>query len=151
MAEEMRQHIERLTERKITTGMSPNEARNAARREFGGVEQIKEIAREEWVWMWPDQLWKDFRFAFRQLRKSPAFSLVAVLTWRSDQRFNVAIFSVVNAVLLRPSLCKPGAHLIWAQRPETCAGISPCLSFAIIATRTLFSKALPQSEVKMQT
>jgi predicted permease len=124
MAEEIQQHVDLLTERKIAAGMSPDEARNAARREFGGVEQIKEIARGERVWMWPGQLWKDLRFAFRQLRKSPAFSLVAVLTLALGIGANVAIFSVVNAVLLRPfAFAEPEKLIwIWAQRPNTARG-----------------------------
>jgi putative ABC transport system permease protein len=124
MMEEIRQHLERLTERKIAGGMSPDEARHAARREFGGVEQIRETAREERVWMWPEQLWKDFRFALRQLRKSPAFTLVAILTLALGLGANVAIFSVVNAVLLRPFAFTEPAKLIWiwAQRPQTMRG-----------------------------
>src|SRR5262249_11609443 len=58
MAEEMQQHVDGLTERNIARGMPPHEARQAALREFGGIEQIKEIAREKRVWVWPDSFGK---------------------------------------------------------------------------------------------
>jgi putative ABC transport system permease protein len=120
MAEEIQQHVDLLMERNIAAGMAPGEARNAALRKFGGIEQIKEISREQRVWMWPDQLWKDLRFALRQLLKSPAFSLVAVLTLALGIGANVAIFSVINAVLLRPfAFAQPEKLIwIWSQRPD---------------------------------
>ena len=124
MAEEIRQHVELLTERNVAAGMSPGDARYAALRKFGGVEQAKEVAREERIWMWPDQLRQDIQFAVRQLLKSPAFSLVAVLTLALGIGANVAIFSVVNAVLLRPfGFAQPEKLLwLWSQRPETARG-----------------------------
>lgn len=102
MVEELRYHLERRTETNIANGMSPEEARYAAQRQFGGIEQIKERAREQRGWIWLETSLRDLRFAFRQLRKNPAFTLVAVLIVAIGIGAATAMFSVINALILRP-------------------------------------------------
>ena len=79
MAEEIQAHLDLLTERNIAAGMLPHEARNAALRQFGGIEQTKEIAREQRVWRWADEFLQDLRYGARLLFRNPAFSTLAIL------------------------------------------------------------------------
>ncbi len=102
MAEEIQQHVDLLTERNIQSGMSDNEARNAALREFGGVEQIKEVAREQRVWMWGDELLQDLRFGVRMLFRNPGFSLLAILCLTLGIGTNAAALSWIEGILIRP-------------------------------------------------
>src|SRR5256884_3390851 len=102
MNAELQQHLDALTERNIAAGMSPKEARNAALREFGGVEQIKERAREQRVWLSADDFLQDLRFGARILRRSPGFAILAILCLTLGIGTNAAVFSWIEGILIRP-------------------------------------------------
>lgn len=112
MSEEMRAHVELQAAENERRGMAPEEARYAALRSFGGVEQIKERARDQRGWVWLEQTGQDLRHAVRQLRRAPSFTGVAILTLALGIGSCTAIFSVIDRVLLHPGGVPDEARLV---------------------------------------
>lgn len=102
LREEIEDHIRREAEKNVAEGMAPEEARRAARIKFGGEERFREQTRESWGVTALMDLAGDVRYARRQLMKSPAFSLLAVLTLALGIGGTVALSSVAYGIMLRP-------------------------------------------------
>jgi putative ABC transport system permease protein len=126
---ELAHHLELEAQKNVRGGMSPEAARRAARISLGGVEQVKEEARDAWGASALEGLRQDVRYGLRGIRKNPAFAAVVVLTLGLGIGANTAIFSVVNGVLLRPLPYGDPARLVVVrqslQRPAT-----PSLGFS---------------------
>jgi len=99
--EEIRAHLEMETERNIADGMSPEDARLAARRSFGSVALSKEDSRAMWGFWSLEILWQDLRYGVRMLLKNPGFTTITVLTLSLGIGANTAIFTLLDKVLIR--------------------------------------------------
>lgn len=128
--DELRDHVERRTENYITTGMTPEAARRQAFLEIGGFEKRKEECRDTRHVTWIQDLVQDLHFGLRLLRKSPGFTAVVVITLAVAIGANTAIFSVVDAVLLRPLPFQNSSHLMSLHESIPKMGFSK-MSFSV--------------------
>ena len=119
MAREVESHLALLTEEFERRGLPTAEARRAAGRVYGGVDQAKELHREARSLAWAERWFKDARYGARSLRRTPVFTVVAVVTLALGIGANTAIFSVVNAVLLRPLAYNDANRLITILHHKT--------------------------------
>src|SRR6516164_4985054 len=126
---ELAAHLEMAVEDNIARGMSPAEARRVALVSIGGPEQARYKHREARGLMSIDILLQDLNYTFRTLRRDPSFTAVAVLILALAIGANIAVFSVVNAILLRPLPFPNAQQLAWIAPPPTKCGLS-CATYS---------------------
>lgn len=120
LADSIHEHLEERIEELTEGGMSPERAVREARREFGNVSAMEERSREVWQFSMFESIWTDIRYAVRQLRKSPGFAVTAIVLLGVGIGATVAVFSLVDAILLKP-LAYPEANRIvipWRLPPK---------------------------------
>lgn len=129
---EMSSHLEMAVEENVRSGMTPEEARRRALVRFGGIQQAREEQRAARGLPFLDVLGQDLRFTARTLRRDAGFTVVAVLILALGIGANVAVFSVVNTILLRPLPFPESQQLVWIAPPPRKCGLS-CATYSIDA------------------
>src|SRR5258708_1321975 len=115
LEEEWRSHIEHETEKYLRSGIPEEEAKRRARLALGGIQQVTEECRASRGISVLTAMWQDIHYAFRVLRKSPAFTSVAIGSLALGIRANTVAFSVVNALILRPLPFPKAEQLVFVQ------------------------------------
>src|SRR5271170_6467486 len=120
--EEIEAHLQLEIERLRETGMSEEDAQTEARRAFGNVTRARERFYEADRWVWWDRLWQDVRFGLRMIVRSPAVTIVAVLTLALGIGATTAIFSAVYMAMLKPLPFKDPARLVFIRQKNSSRG-----------------------------
>jgi len=116
--EEMRLHRELREQEEIERGLAPKDAHYAAQRRFGNDLLLREESRDMWGWNWLEDLWRDVRYAGRVLIKNPGFTVIAILTLALGIGANTAIFTFIDASLLKPLPYPESGKIVFiAERP----------------------------------
>src|ERR1035438_6811813 len=110
--DQMRFHIERQAAENVAAGMNPEEAHLAALRSFGNPALLRDQARATWSWNWLESLVRDIRYGLRSLARTPGFAVIAILVMALGIGANVALFTVVRSVLLKPLPFRDPARLV---------------------------------------
>lgn len=112
LARELQSHLELATAEQEENGLSPEDARYAARRAFGNTTRITEQAREMWGSTFGETILRDLRYAMRSLRKSPGFATIAILTLALGIGASTAVFTLVDSVVLKPLAYRDSGQLV---------------------------------------
>ncbi len=131
--DELRFHVEQRIEENIASGMSRNEARRGAQLQFGNVTLLKESTRERNMLVWLETAFQDVRYALRGLRRSPGFAATAIVSLGLGIGANTAIFSFVNALLLKRLPVPEPARLVQIAEYEHGKQINTVFSFPFVA------------------
>lgn len=129
--EELRLHIDRQVETYVTAGMARHDAERRAQLEFGGLDQLKEEYRDALGVRLLDDLWRDVCYAVRTLRRSPGFAATAIISIALGVGANTVVFSVVNALVLKPLPISDPDRVVFVQR------VGPFVSHSFPAYRDM--------------
>jgi len=121
--EEMRLHRQLREQEEIERGLSPDQAHYAAQRRFGNDLLLREESRDMWGWTWLENLFQDVRYGLRQLRRSPGFTAAALITLALGIGANTVIFTLVDAVMLKPLRVANPSQLYRVGNGDNCCVI----------------------------
>jgi len=151
LAEELDTHLRMAAADRVARGESQESAERAARREFGNVSLVADVTREKWGWLRLENFVQDIRFALRQLWRTPGFTITAIVTLALGIGANAAVFTLVNAVLLKNlPVADPKALVRIGDAYQCCVnnGALADGDYALFSTETYeqFRKNTPEFE-----